>query len=84
MKTRRGLTVGVSPKESKGLWVGLSQELWGCRGYLEAGGDGGVLVVSGLCVANEVIPACEHLPAEGELPFLSITTAYISIFGHSE
>lgn len=50
---------------------------------LEAGCDGGIFVVSGLCVAYEVIPASEHLPAKCELSLLPIPTANISIFGHS-
>lgn len=52
--------------------------------HLEAGCDGGVLVVSGLCIADEVIPAGEHLPGEGELTFVSVATANICILGHPE
>lgn len=50
--------------------------------HLEAGCDGGVLVVRRLGVANEVIPAGEHLPGEGELAFVSIAAANICVLGH--
>lgn len=50
--------------------------------HLEAGCDGGVLVVRRLGVADEVIPACEHLPGEGELAFVSIAATNIRVLGH--
>lgn len=50
--------------------------------HLEAGCDGGVLVVCRLGVADEVIPAGEHLPSEGELAFVSVAAANICILGH--
>ena len=34
--------------------------------YLEAGGDGGELVVGGLRVSYQIVPAGEHLPGEVE------------------
>lgn len=52
--------------------------------YLEAGGDGGVLVVSGFGIADEVVPTGEHLPGEGELAFFPVSSADVSIFSHSK
>lgn len=51
---------------------------------LEAGGDGGVLIVCRLRVSYQVVPAGEHLPAEGEVPLLSSVPSLICITSHSE
>lgn len=61
-----------------------SDGLYGCHGYLETGGDGGILVVSGLCVTNKIIPAGEHLPGKSELSLLPVSTTNICIFSHSD
>lgn len=53
-----------------------------CQVYLETCGDGGILVVCGLRIANEVIPAGEHFPGKGEFSFFSISTPHVGISGH--
>lgn len=52
--------------------------------HLEAGGDGGVLIVCSLRVSYEVVPACEHLPAEGEVAFLSSVASLVCVTSHPE
>lgn len=60
-----------------------------CRTYLhtpanlKAGGDGGVLIVCSFGVSNQVVPAGEHLPAEGEVSFLGSVPSLIGITSHS-
>lgn len=49
---------------------------------LEAGGDGGVLIVCSLRVSYQIIPAGEHLPAEGEFSLLRSITSFICITSH--
>lgn len=51
---------------------------------LEAGGDGGVLIVCSLRVSYQVVPAGEHLPAEGEVALLSSVPSLICITSHPE
>lgn len=53
-----------------------------CNTYFKAGGDGGVLVVSSLCIANEIVPAGKHLPSKGELAVFTIPTPHICVFSH--
>lgn len=65
--------LGASPEADREMPV---------RGYLEAGGDGCELVVCRLWVANEVVPACEHFPAEIKTSVIS-TTIFICIPCHS-
>lgn len=52
------------------------------RDYLEAGGDGCKLVVCCLWVSNEVVPACEHFPAENKVLIVPICCAFIGIACH--
>lgn len=49
---------------------------------LEVGGNGGILVVRSLWVSNQVVPASEHLPAEGEVSLLCPITSFICIASH--
>lgn len=49
--------------------------------HLEAGCDGGKLVVCRFWVPDKVVPAGEHLPAEVKTGVVS-TTLLISIAGH--
>lgn len=58
--------------------------LAGCNPDLEAGGDGGVLIVCSLRVSYQIIPAGEHLPAEGEFSLLRSITSFICITSHPE
>lgn len=51
---------------------------------LEAGGDGGVLIVCSFRVSYQVVPAGEHLPAEGEVPLLSSVPSLICVTSHPE
>lgn len=50
--------------------------------YLEAGGDGCKLVVCCLWVANEVVPAGEHFPAENEVVIVPVCCAFVGIACH--
>lgn len=54
-----------------------------CPGYLEAGGDGGVLVVGCLWIPNQVVPAGEHLEAEYEVITVALTRGALRVAGHS-
>lgn len=56
----------------------------GCNSDLEAGGDGGVLIVCSLRISYQIIPAGEHLPAEGEFSLLCSITSFICITSHPE
>lgn len=56
----------------------------GCNSDLEAGGDRGVLIVCSLGVSYQIIPAGEHLPAEGEFSLLSSITSFVCITSHAE
>lgn len=51
---------------------------------LEAGGDGGVLIVGSFRVSYQVVPAGEHFPAEGEVPLLSSVPSLICVTSHPE
>lgn len=50
--------------------------------YLEAGGNGGIFIVGCLWIPNQVIPAGEHLEAEGEVSTLPLTCTALGIAGH--
>lgn len=58
--------------------------LAGCTSDLKAGGNRGILIVRGLRVSNQIIPAGEHFPAEGKFSFLSSITSFICITSHPE
>lgn len=49
---------------------------------LEASGNGGILVVCSLRVSYQVVPAGEHLPAEGEVSLLCSVPSFICITSH--
>lgn len=51
---------------------------------LKAGGYGGVLIICSFGVSYEVVPAGEHLPAEGELSFITPISSLICITSHPE
>lgn len=55
----------------------------GGRADLEAGGDGGILVVRSLRISDEVIPAGEELPAEGESAVLGSVSPLVGIPRHA-
>lgn len=75
--------IPVTPTQEKLASLALALSA-GCNPDLEAGGDGGVLVVCGLRVSYQIIPAGEHLPAEGEFPLLPSITSFICITSHPE
>lgn len=52
--------------------------------YLKAGGNGSVLIVCSLRVSDQVVPAGEHLPAEGELSLLRPIPSFIWVTSHPE